>query len=209
MTQREEYLGRILDNFLETHEKWYAIKQPPVDPFRLVAKLAEELGEVSEAVLAISGSVKKTKKLKEKGVEPQAALKEELGDLFITIANLCKGTGIKIGSFEEILEFAEKKMRNGSVGPAFGERPKVSELEIAWNKMMACSEAADRVKKLSPEYGRGYVEPEKVSFDKPKAKPKKPSKKKKKKVVAPVVVAEASNAGDTPSQQLALALGSG
>lgn len=123
MTQHSDYLGRILDNFLETHEKWYNIKQPPVDPFRLVAKLAEELGEVSEAVLAVSGSVKKTAKLKEKGVEPQEALKEELGDLLITICNLTKGYGIKIGSFEEILEAAEKKMRERSVGPAFGERP--------------------------------------------------------------------------------------
>lgn len=125
MTQRHEILGYQFEEFLETHEKWYAIKKPPTDPFRLVAKLAEELGEVSEAVLAHSGSVKKTAKLKEKGVTPSEALLEEVGDLLITMANLCRGEGVKIGGLPEIMEAASKKMLARAKPPAFGERPKL------------------------------------------------------------------------------------
>lgn len=121
MSQNSDNLGYTFERFLETHQRWYHIKQPPVDPFRLVAKLAEELGEVSEAVLANSGSVKKTAKLAAKGITPSQALQEELGDLLISMANLCRGTGVSVGGLEDIMERASKKMESAS-GGAFGER---------------------------------------------------------------------------------------
>lgn len=80
----------------------------PHNPMYFLAKLAEETGEVAEAVIANLGSVKKQNKIKAKGSTPEEELVLELGDVLNVIFLLGYTFGIKPN---RIISAAVHKMR--------------------------------------------------------------------------------------------------
>jgi len=85
-------LRKAFKKFYNEYTEWFREKSP-TDLAISGLKLAEEAGEVAEAVIAFAGASKnKIRKLLRKGQTPRDAVKEELGDVIVVclnIATLC------------------------------------------------------------------------------------------------------------------------
>jgi NTP pyrophosphatase (non-canonical NTP hydrolase) len=79
----------------------------PNNKLYYVAKLAEEVGEVSEAAVALEGSRRKLAKFKAEGVTPLEKITEELADVINTAFLCAEQHGITPG---ELLRKGVEKM---------------------------------------------------------------------------------------------------
>jgi NTP pyrophosphatase (non-canonical NTP hydrolase) len=79
----------------------------PKNNLYYVAKLGEEVGELSEAVLASEGSRRKVKKLAAAGVTPRQRMVEELGDVVNVAFLLAEQFDIPLS---EVLQAGSEKL---------------------------------------------------------------------------------------------------
>jgi NTP pyrophosphatase (non-canonical NTP hydrolase) len=89
----------------------------PNNPLYYVCKLAEEVGEVSEAAVALEGSRRKLKKFQAEGRTPLSAFTEELADV-INVAMLAAEQ--RDISPEALLIRAAEKMKEKRIGSGGG-----------------------------------------------------------------------------------------
>lgn len=112
---------KALNSYLEEMRLYREQRNRPNNPLYYVCKLAEEVGEVSEAAVALDGSRRKIKKLQAAGRTPLDAFIEELADV-VNVAMLAAEQ--KDVTPEAILEKAAQKMkekREGSGGGTSGK----------------------------------------------------------------------------------------
>jgi len=100
-------MNKIFKKFFSTY-KDYALVKKPKNPLRCTIKLGEEVGEVSEAVLAITGNKKKTAKILEQGQSLEEHLIEELGDVMVVLFHISESFHI---DQKDVLQYATHKMR--------------------------------------------------------------------------------------------------
>lgn len=67
--------------YIDELEVYRKNRHRPKNRLYYAVKLSEEVGELSEAMLAYEGSARKKKKLKNQGVTPHERIIEELGDV--------------------------------------------------------------------------------------------------------------------------------
>jgi NTP pyrophosphatase (non-canonical NTP hydrolase) len=75
-------------DYLTEMEAYRTERNRPNNKLYYIAKMAEEVGEASEAAVALDGSRRKIAKLKAEGTTPLDRLKEELADV-VNTAFLC------------------------------------------------------------------------------------------------------------------------
>lgn len=100
-----EHMATYIDE-LETYRK---NRHRPKNNMYYGVKLAEECGELAEAVLAYEGSTRKIKKLKSQGVTPLQRITEELGDVVNVAFLLAEQFDIPLST---ILDTGSTKLRN-------------------------------------------------------------------------------------------------
>jgi NTP pyrophosphatase (non-canonical NTP hydrolase) len=76
-----------IQEFYDFFKNHYVVHKKPKNVLKCVVKLAEETGEVAEAILAFVGNEKKTQKLAGENDTPEDRLAEELGDVIIVALN--------------------------------------------------------------------------------------------------------------------------
>lgn len=75
-------------DYLTEMEAYRSERNRPNNKLYYIAKMAEEVGEASEAAVALEGSRRKIAKLKAEGTTPLDRLREELADV-VNTAFLC------------------------------------------------------------------------------------------------------------------------
>jgi NTP pyrophosphatase (non-canonical NTP hydrolase) len=100
-------LSAKFEDFYKLYDEYVVVKKPG-DIAKSTLKLAEEMGEVSEAVSAILGSKTKIKKIAKDGQTPKDRLIEELADVFVVVNNIAYLADIKV---EELLKAGISKMK--------------------------------------------------------------------------------------------------
>jgi len=85
-----------IQQFLDMYQNHYVVAKQPKNILKCTVKLAEETGEVAEAVSAFIGNEKKTKKLAADNNTPEEGLSEELADVIIVALNIAHASKIDI-----------------------------------------------------------------------------------------------------------------
>jgi len=96
-----------IQQFFNMYQYYVAAKKPK-NVLKCAVKLAEETGEVSEAISAFMGNEKKTKKLAEANNTPEEGLSEELADVIIVALNIAHAANLDI---DKMLLKATVKMK--------------------------------------------------------------------------------------------------
>jgi NTP pyrophosphatase (non-canonical NTP hydrolase) len=102
-----------LAGFCSELQEYRASRNRPNNALYYTAKLAEEAGEVAEAAVAMEGSRRKVKKLKERGETPRQALVNELGDVFNVVFLLAEQKDINV---TEIIKAGRRKLYKKRTG---------------------------------------------------------------------------------------------
>ena len=97
-----------IQQFYDMHKNHYVIAKKPKNVLKCAVKLAEETGEVAEAISAFMGNEKKTKKLAADNHTPEEALSEELADVIIVALNIAHAANLDI---DKMLLSAAAKMK--------------------------------------------------------------------------------------------------
>lgn len=111
-----EHMATYVDE-LETYRK---NRHRPKNNMYYGLKLAEECGELAEAVLAFEGSTRKIKKLRDAGETPLERIKHEMGDVLNVTFLYAEQFDIPLS---ELLDIGSAKLRNKRLkigGPANG-----------------------------------------------------------------------------------------
>lgn len=77
-----------VQEFYDLFADYYVKHKKPKNVLKCVVKLAEETGEVAEAISAFAGNEKKTLKLASENDTPEERLAEELADVIIVALNI-------------------------------------------------------------------------------------------------------------------------
>ena len=97
-----------IQQFFDMHKNHYVVAKKPKNVLKCAVKLAEETGEVAEAISAFIGNEKKTKKLAADNHTPEEALSEELADVIIVAFNIAHAANLDI---DKMLLSAAAKMK--------------------------------------------------------------------------------------------------
>ena len=97
-----------IQEFYDFFKNYYVIHKKPKNVLKCAVKLAEETGEVAEAVLAFVGNEKKTLKLATENDTPEGRLAEELADVIIVALNTAHAAKIDL---DFMLSQATEKMK--------------------------------------------------------------------------------------------------
>jgi NTP pyrophosphatase (non-canonical NTP hydrolase) len=92
--------------FYKSYHNYVEAKKPK-NVLKCAVKLAEETGEVAEAVSAFMGNERKTTKLAKENHTPQDRLEEELSDVIIVALNLAVAAKLDL---KKMLQDAISKM---------------------------------------------------------------------------------------------------
>jgi len=103
-TKTALHMATYIDE-LETYRK---NRHRPNNKLYYAVKLAEEVGELAEAVLAQQGSRRKIKKLRDMGVSPLNRMTEELGDIVNVVFLMAEQFDIPLSV---LLDTGSKKLR--------------------------------------------------------------------------------------------------
>ena len=98
--------------FYKSYKNYVAVK-PQKSDYSTMTKLAEETGEVAEAMAAFWGSKTKIAKFEQEGKTVNGALKEEIGDCIVVLFNLATACNI---THEELFEAMTKKVNERAAG---------------------------------------------------------------------------------------------
>ena len=104
-TKTAQHMATYIDE-LEVYRK---NRHRPKNNMYYGLKMAEECGELSEAILAFEGSSRKLKKLRAQGVTPLERIKEELGDVINVAILLAEQFNIPLS---ELLDTGSIKLKN-------------------------------------------------------------------------------------------------
>ncbi|MHA2063171.1 MAG: MazG nucleotide pyrophosphohydrolase domain-containing protein [Candidatus Thorarchaeota archaeon] len=94
--------------YIEELNTYRKNRHRPKNNLYYAVKLAEESGELAEAVLAFEGSRRKVKKLAAQGVTPLQRIKEELGDVVNVAFLLAEQFDIPLS---ELLDTGSQKLK--------------------------------------------------------------------------------------------------
>jgi len=103
-TKTALHMATYIDE-LETYRK---NRHRPNNKLYYMTKLSEEVGELSEAILAQQGSRRKVKKLRDAGVSPLGRMTEELGDVINVAFLMAEQFDIPLST---LLDTGSKKLR--------------------------------------------------------------------------------------------------